>query len=317
LAEKLGAPVVTTVLAKGVFPMDHPQHMGIHVGTFSAKQINQRVREADLVLALGTQLTDLNLGATKPQVDRDRSVWATSQRVNVSYHSYTDVMLKDFVEGLVSERLPKHREKVVYYDNLKRGDRSAKKKLSINDMLVEVNDFLAQHGGYDVFAESGDMLFGGLEVRPSKGGLYFAQGYYASMGFGIPAALGVQIGTGRRPLILCGDGGFQMTGSEISHAPRLGLSPIVVLVNNAGWGIFRPVTPKQELLDLPPWPFAELAKSWGGVGIRVTTPSELEAALREAHATKGFVIIECIVPKNDASPVGRRYIRKSARKGSD
>ena len=212
LAEKLGAPVVTTILAKGVFPMDHPQHMGIHVGTFSAKEINQRVREADLVLAFGTQLTDLNLGATKSQVERDRSVWATSNRVNVSFHSYTDVMLKNFVEGLVAQRLPKIREKITYYDNLKRGERSAKKKLSINDMLVEVNDFLSEHGGYDVFAESGDMLFGGLEVRPQKGGLYYAQGYYASMGFGIPAALGVQIGTGRRPLILCGDGGFQMTG---------------------------------------------------------------------------------------------------------
>ncbi len=316
LADKLGVPVVTTILAKGVFPMDHPQHMGIHVGTFSAREINRRVREADLVLALGTQLTDLNLGATKPQIERDRSVWAASQRVNVSFHSYTDVMLKDFVDGLVAERLPKYREKIVYYDNLKRGDRSAKKKLSINDMLVEVNDFLGEHDGYDVFAESGDMLFGGLEVCPRNGGLYFAQGYYASMGFAIPAALGVQIGTGRRPLILCGDGGFQMTGSEISHAPRLGLSPIVVLVNNAGWGIFRPVTPNQELLDLPPWPFAELAASWGGVGIRATTPNELNAALREADKTEGFVIIECIVPKSDNSPMSRRYIQQSARKGS-
>jgi indolepyruvate decarboxylase len=160
------------------------------------------------------------------------------------------------------------------------------------------------------------MLFGGLEVRPQRGGLYYAQGYYASMGFGIPAALGVQIGTGRRPLILCGDGGFQMTGSEISHAPRLGLSPIVVLVNNAGWGIFRSVTPNQELLDLPPWPFAELAGSWGGVGLRATTPNELRAALRDAHDTEGFVIIECIVPKHDNSPMSRRYIQKSVRKGS-
>jgi len=184
-------------------------------------------------------------------------------------------------------------------------------------MLVEVNEFLREHDGYDVFAESGDMLFGGLEVCPRGDGLYYAQGYYASMGFAIPAALGVQIGTGRRPMILCGDGGFQMTGSEISHAPRLGLSPIVVLVNNGGWGIFRPVTPKQELLDLPQWPFAELAESWGGVGIRATTPMELKAALRGAHAIEGFVIIECIVPRDDASPMSRRYIRQSARKGSE
>jgi indolepyruvate decarboxylase len=315
LAEKLGAPVVTTILAKGVFPMDHPQHMGIHVGTFSAREINQRVRGADLVLALGNQLTDLNLGATKPQVDRERSIWVSSQRVNVSYHTYTDVMLKDFVEGLVKQRLPKFREKIRYYDNLKRGGKRAKSKLSINDMLVEVNDFLAEYDGYDVFAESGDMLFGGLEVRTREGGLYFAQGYYASMGFAVPAALGVQIGTGRRPLILCGDGGFQMTGSEISHSPALGLSPVVILVNNSGWGIFRPVTPRQELLELPNWPYAQLAESWGGVGIRATTPDQLRDALREANQVKGFVIIECIVPKRDSSPMSRRYIQQSVRKG--
>jgi len=158
------------------------------------------------------------------------------------------------------------------------------------------------------------MLFGGLEVRVRKGGVYFAQGYYASMGFAVPAAMGAEIGTGRRPLVLCGDGGFQMTGPEISFAPGRGLVPIVVLVNNAGWGIFRPVTPRKELLELPPWPYAELARAWGGVGIRVETRRELRDALRAAHAAKRFSIVECIVPPTDSSPVSRRYIRASARK---
>ena len=97
IAEKLGAPVVTTVLAKAVFPMDHPLHMGIHMGPLSPPAIQQRVREADLVLALGTELTDMNLGAARPQVARDRSVWALDGRVNVSFHQYTDVQLYDFV----------------------------------------------------------------------------------------------------------------------------------------------------------------------------------------------------------------------------
>jgi indolepyruvate decarboxylase len=316
LAEKLGAPVVTTVLGKGVFPMDHPQHMGIHCGPLGAREIQQRVRRADLVLALGTQLTDMNLGAARPQVLRDRSVWAVAQRVNVSFHSYTDVMLKDFVNGLVKAKLPRFREEIRYYDNLERPKRRVGGQLSINDLLVEVNDFLASHGGYDVFAESGDMLFGGLEVRTRKGGLYFAQGYYASMGFAVPAALGAQIGTGRRPLVLCGDGGFQMTGPEVSHAPMRGLTPVVVIVNNSGWGIFRPVTPRQDLLDIPPWPYAELAEAWGGTGIRAETRDELHAALDRAHRVKGFVIIECIVPPTDSSPISGRYIRSSVRKSA-
>jgi indolepyruvate decarboxylase len=318
LAERLGSPVVTTPLAKSVFPMDHPQHMGIHIGPFSALPIQRRVRQADLVLSLGNQLTDMNLGAARPQVLRDRSVWAIANRVNVSFHTYTDVTLRDFVAELAKRELPRFPERIRYCDNLKRApDRGRRSPhgISINDLLVEVNAFLAEEPGYDVFAESGDMLFGGLEIRQPAGGLYFAQGYYASMGFAVPAALGAQIGRGRRPLVLCGDGGFQMTGHEISHAPAHGLTPVVVLVNNGGWGIFRPVTQRRDLLEIPPWPYAELAQAWGGVGFRVESRAELRDALRAANEVREFALIECRVPPSDISPISRRYIRASARKG--
>ena len=153
-------------------------------------------------------------------------------------------------------------------------------------MLLEINGFLDEHGGYHVVAESGDMLFGGLELRLRGKGNYFAQGYYASMGFAVPAALGAQIATGVRPLVLCGDGGFQMTGSEIAHAIPKRLSPIVVLVNNGGWGIFRPVTPRQDLLEIPNWPYAAMAQGWGGAGFTADTAGELRDALAAAHSTK-------------------------------
>jgi indolepyruvate decarboxylase len=316
LAERLGVPVLTTVLAKGAFPMDHPLHMGIHMGPLSPPAIRQRVRGADLVLALGTELTDLNLGAAKPEVARERSVWAIDGSVRISFHQYTEVELRDFVGELARARLPRFGERVRYHDNLRRarGGPAASPPLSVNDLLLEVNHFLAEHPGYHVFAESGDMLFGGLELRVPAPGLYFAQGYYASMGFGVPAALGAEIGTGVRPLVLSGDGAFQMTGPELSHAPQLGLSPVVVVVNNAGWGIFRPVSPRRDLLRIPDWPYAEMAQGWGGVGFRVESASELRDALRAAHEVREFVLIEARVPEDDLSPVSRRYIQASARK---
>jgi indolepyruvate decarboxylase len=95
-------------------------------------------------------------------------------------------------------------------------------------------------------------------------GLYLAQGFYASMGFAVPGALGAQIGTRLRPLILTGDGGFQMAGAEIAHDRRYGLNPIIILLNNGGWGIFRPIAKRQDLLALPTWHYAELARLWGG-----------------------------------------------------
>ena len=105
-----------------------------------------------------------------------------------------------------------------------------------------------------------------------------------------------------------------MTGPEISHCPGRGLSPIIVLVNNRGWGIFRHVTPRKELLEIPNWPYAEMAEGWGGAGFTVETRQEMRAALRAAHAIKDFVIIECRLPPADISPVSRRYIQASARK---
>jgi len=165
-----------------------------------------------------------------------------------------------------------------------------------------------------VVAESGDMLFGGLDIRVPHNGGYLAQGFYASMGFAVPASLGAQIGSGLRPLVLCGDGGFQMTGPEISQAPAKGVNPIVVLINNGGWGIFRPIAERRELLEIPPWPYAKLARDWGGAGFEATTVEELRNALRAAHQCKSFAIIDVRVERDDLSPVTVKYIKAAARR---
>jgi indolepyruvate decarboxylase len=315
LAERLGAPCMTTVLAKGALPMDHPLHMGVHIGPLSPPPIRDRVDRADCVLALGTLLTDMNLGSRPPQITRDRSIWAVQNRVNVAYHTYTEVGIRDFVRALLRLRLRRHRERVRYWDNLTAQRPGADRRLAVADILWELNRFLHDRRNYAVVTESGDMLFAGLDVRVTGGGGYLAQGYYASMGFGIPGALGAQLGTGQRPIVLCGDGAFQMTGSEIAQAPRYGLNPIVLVVNNGGWGIFRPVVERQDLLTIPPWPYAELARSWGGVGFRVERVAELRAALLEAHRIREFVLIEIMAHPRDLSPVTRKYIRASAGKG--
>ena len=315
LAEKLECAVATTMLAKGVFPMDHPLHLGIQIGPFGAPAIQKRVADADLVIELGTQHTDINLGRATEIAPAERTVWAEPERVSISFHQYQAVMLHEFVRGLADAVLPCFREKVEYADNLARTpfEQNADAPLSTNDFLVEINEFLARHPGLYVIAESGDMLFGGMELR-LRGGQYMAQGYYASMGFGVPAALGAQIGTGVRPVILCGDGAFQMTGPEISHAPAHGLNPICVVVNNSGWGIFRPVVERQDLLDVPAWPYAELGRAFGGEGFRATTRAELRRALADAFASQRFSIVEAITPPDDLSPISRRYITSGARR---
>ena len=319
LAEMMGAPVFTTVLGKGAFPMDHPLYMGVHVGPISPAPIVARMDQADFVLNLGCLKTDMNFGNRPPHVIQGRTVWAVDRKVEVKYHTYTDVGVRDFVRALKREKLTRHREKVEYADNLNLREVASRngKPVKVSQILSLVNEFLAANPEYLVVAESGDMLFGGLDVRVPHNGAYLAQGFYASMGFAVPASLGAQIGSGLRPLVLCGDGGFQMTGPEISHAPAKGVNPIVLVINNGGWGIFRPIAERRDLLEIPAWPYAKLARDWGGAGFVAGTVEELRRALRSAHENRSFAIIDVHVERDDLSPVTIKYIRAAAKRSQE
>lgn len=322
LCERIGAPVMTPILAKGAVPMDHPLYMGV-IGTHSPQAMLDRVDEADLVLELGCMPTDL--GSFPQPPSGNRSIRALDKRVDVSLHTFTDVLLRDFARALLDEKLKLHKEKVTYHDNLpapprwlakgKADSRSTSTAtVKVAEALHVLNHFLEGRKDYVVVAEAGDMLFAGADVRVGGNAAYFAQGFYASMGFGVPGAMGIEIGTGQRPILLCGDGAFQMTGPEIAHAPKHGIRPIVLLMNNGGWGIFRPVVKRQSILEVPAWPYAELAKLWGGEGVRVTNGPELLAALEKADESDRFCLIEVMIGKTDLSPLSRKYIRASSRR---
>ena len=334
LCERLGAPMLTPMLSKGAVPMDHPLFMGVYMGPYSPPAIRPRVDQADLVLDLGCLATDI--GGNPQPFSGDRSIRAVEKRVDVSFHTYTNVMLKDFLRALLDEDLHGHGETVRYHDNLPKpprwledrargkngarasdvatGSRSASGHVRVAEVLLVLNRFLAGRRDYVVVAESGDMLFAGVDVRVGGKASYFAQGFYASMGFGVPGAMGIELGSGRRAIVLCGDGAFQMTGPEIAQAPRNGTHPIVVVMNNRGWGIFRPVVKRDAILDIPPWPYAELARLWGGEGVRVTHGAELLDALESADRSNRFCVIEVMIGRTDLSPLSRKYIRASSRR---
>ncbi len=314
LIERTGVPCTTTVLAKGAIPVDHPQHMGVFIGAISPKPIRERIARADVLLSLGTLLTDMNLGGRAPTFALDTAISAVDERVDVSFHSYNQVTLRDFLAALLRQPLRRRRrEAVTYADNLAPQRPGLRRAVRVSDVLWEVNRFLQGRRDIMVVAEAGDALFGGLDVRVAGPVPYLAQGYYASMGFGIPGALGAQIGTGLRPLVLCGDGAFQMTGPEIAQAPRHGCNPIVLLLNNGGWGIFRPVADRTDLLEVPNWPYAELAALWGGRGVRVDSVGALREALATAGAEPRFALVEVLLDPDDHSPVARKYIGASVR----
>jgi indolepyruvate decarboxylase len=159
----------------------------------------------------------------------------------------------------------------------------------------------------------GDSLFVSLEIDYVD---LVAQAYYASMGFAVPAALGIQAVSGKRPLVLVGDGAFQMTGWELGNCQRYGLDPIVVVLNNRSWEMLRVFEPTARFNDLSDWHFADIAPSLGGVGRRVRSRAELAAALEAAWNERGkFQIVEVMLDRGATSDSLRRFVAGLNRRG--
>jgi indolepyruvate decarboxylase len=175
-----------------------------------------------------------------------------------------------------------------------------------NDIAAAVNDLMAVHGKLPIASDVGDCLFTAMDIEHTA---LVAPGYYATMGFGVPAGLGLQAATGQRPLILVGDGAFQMTGWELGNCQRYGWDPIVLVFNNASWEMLRTFHPESAFNDLSRWGFAEMAAGMGGDGIRVNTRAELKAALDAAMAVRGrFQLIDITIPRGVLSDTLARFV---------
>ncbi len=164
-------------------------------------------------------------------------------------------------------------------------------------MIAEINRFFAERGEMPLVTDTGDCLFCSNEIDTQ---MVLASAYYATMGFGVPAALGFEAATGRRPLVLVGDGGFQMTGPELAHARFWGCKPIVVLMNNNSWEMLQSFLPT-GYNRIPDWRYAELAALWGCAAWRAGTAAELREALHAALDGDRPALIEVTLAPGDIS----------------
>ena len=165
-----------------------------------------------------------------------------------------------------------------------------------------------------VVADVGDALFGAADLFIRERTEFISPAYYTSMGFAVPASVGVQLANPRlRPLVLVGDGAFQMTGMELSTVARNGLNPVVVVLNNRGYGTERQMQ-DGPYNDVWPWDYSRLPEILGaGRGFVVRTEAELDAALAEAERwTESFCLLDVRLAQTDRSPALERLAGRLA-----
>lgn len=316
LAQKTNIPVAATLLGKSVIGEHHPFYLGVYEGAMGRESVRQYVESSDCVILLGFFMTDINLGVFTARLDPSRCIRATSEKLSVRYHNYEDVQFRDFMRGLL--RLPLRRRRL---GRRPRAGPAAPSRpppsggrITVKRLFERLNSFLSEETM--VVADVGDALFGAADLFIHHSTEFLGPAYYASMGFAVPAAIGAQLARPRlRALVLVGDGAFQMTGMELATAARYDLNPIVVVLNNQGYGTERHMQ-DGPYNDVWGWKYHCLPEILGaGRGFLIRTERELVEALEAAKAhEESFCILDVHLDPLDRSPALQRLAERLAQR---
>ena len=312
-AKKHGIPVAATILAKSVVADIEEFYLGVFEG--GTEQVTKYVESSDCLLLLGTFLSDLNLGMFTSGIEPTNSIYAASDRISIKHHSYDSILFEDFIRELATAPVEKREFKpfprpqvATSFPEELPGD----SEVTVAGLFQYLNNFIKSDTV--IVADVGDALFGANDLFVYKAAGFFSPAYYASLGFAVPGALGIQLAKPEgRPLVLVGDGAFQMTGTELSSIARYGLNPIVIVLNNDGYGTERPML-DGSYNDVHPWNFSKIPEVLGcGTGFKVQTYEQLQHALAEADLnSNSFTIIDVVLDRHDRSPAMVRLTSKLA-----
>lgn len=309
IIERMRLPVAVTLLDKSAISEQHPRFLGVYAGAMSRPEVREYVESADLLLLLGALLTDVNLGGGTARLDRSRFIHAADGRLAVAYHAYEGIALADLLAALAAEDLPRFEPTLPRVPVIRPWEADAV-PITVGRLFERLGSFLTDDTV--VIADPGDAMFGAIDLPVRRDHEFIANAFYASLGFAVPASIGAQLAApGRRPLVLVGDGAFQMTGMELSTSIRFGLDPVVVIFDNGGYGIERLMV-DGSFNDVLAWDHRHLVDLFGaGVAFEVRTEQDLDRALEGALAAPGVpAILRVMLDPADTSPATRRLAER-------
>lgn len=305
LAKRLAIPTATTFMARGILAGTDAPLIGTYLGLAGEADVRTAIEGADALLMLGVILCDTSFGVSETLIDRRRFIHAFDREVRFPFHTYSNVPLEELVDALLGLARPLGKAARSFKPDYPAGLTADDKPILPEDIARAVNDHFAKHGKMPIASDMGDCLFTAMDIVYTE---LVAPAYYATMGSGVPMGLGLAAAGASRPLIMVGDGAFQMTGWELGNARRIGARPIVLLFNNSSWGMLKAFQDGTQYNDLDDWKFADMAAGMGGKGRRVATRGELQAALADAHAdTDNWHLIEIMIPRGAFSRTLSRF----------
>ncbi len=334
LANKMDIPVTTTLLGLGAFPENHELSLGM-LGMHGTVPANYATDEADLVIAAGIRFDDRIAGNPSKFCEHAKIIHIDIDPAEIDKNKKADVPivgdLKNVLSEINKELDPQdHKE---WTDKVKEWKKEyplahrdvGKDKLLPQEVLKAINDIL--DGDTIVVTDVGQhQMWAAQYMTYKNANSIVTSGGAGTMGFGVPAAIGAQVGArDKKVVLIVGDGGFQMTLEEIMMIRQYNLPVKIVIINNSFLGMVRQWQElfkdrRYSFVDLECNPdFIKIADAYGIKSERLKTKADLENKLKDLILSDEGVILDCIVEKEEnvfpMIPAGKTVSQMIGKKG--
>ena len=311
LAEKIDAPIGCSMMGLSGVPTDHPRFLGMQ-GMHGHYASSMAMHNADCIIALGARFNDRVTGnrakfATRAKIvhiDIDGAELSKTVEATHGLRGDMKLTLQKLIPLLNQVERPQWQEKVAQLRVDEEAGQDHRPGMTPRAVLQKLNGYLGENT--PVATDVGQhQMWAAQHVKFRNIRRFITSGGLGTMGFGLGAAIGAQMGAGERSVLVTGDGSFGMTLNEMATAVSENVPVVILIMNNGVLGMVRQWqtlffdkhysnTVLERKTD-----FVRLAEAFGAQGSRAATLEELDEALQKAFSCDGPYVIDCYVDKDE------------------
>jgi TPP-dependent 2-oxoacid decarboxylase len=311
-SKKLNIPIFTTLLGKSTISEFEPNCLGCVSELYTDISVIDEIKKSDCIVALGMVNTDIESFSFDADIsiNMDDGIRFNNEPIKEFKNSNSGFL--ELVSSFISKFEDIEAQDPFDLYQLNEIVESAKVKAESYEVsspikLECVFDSIGRIVTDDhiIISDIGESLFGMIDVPVNKG-QFLCMAYYTSMSFSVPGAIGVKYAKpNKRPIVIVGDGAFQMTGSEFSTHIRNNLNTIIIILNNRGYSTEKAIM-EGEFNDIHNWSYEKITDlTNGGVGIHVQDSKQFKEVFEMAIAdeSESYVLNVEIDPEDQSIPM--------------